>query len=252
MIRALLIDDELSTINVLQMLLRDAVPAITEVHTAVGSISGLEKIQSLQPNLLFLDIEMPGMNGFQLLEQFPEYHFEVIFVTAYDHYAIKALRYSALDYLLKPVDTTELQQAVNRFIQRQEQQPGMQKPLYENFIYNLQQTEEESYRLAIPSSDGVSFYTPEEIVRCEAEGNYTRFVFNGKKPTISSRTLKEYEDLLKARNFIRVHRTHLVNSKYVSSLNNDHELVLTDGSTIQVSRRKWDFVKQKISNGSIS
>lgn len=252
MIRALLIDDELSTINVLQMLLRDSVPSVTEVYTAVGSAAGLEKIKAIHPNLLFLDIEMPGMNGFQLLEQFPEYPFEVIFVTAYDHYAIKALRYSALDYLLKPVDVTELQQAVNRFIQRQEQQPGIQKPLYENFIYNLQQSKEESYRLAIQSSEGVNFYKPEDIIRCEAEGNYTRFIFNSKKPAISSRTLKEYEDLLKERNFIRVHRTHLVNSKYVASLSHDHEIVLTDGSIVQVSRRKLDFVKQKMGTSFLS
>ncbi len=245
MMRVLLIDDEQSTINVLEMLIKNDVPAITEIHTALGATEGLLKINELKPDLLFLDIEMPGMNGFQLLEHFPSYPFQVIFVTAYDHYAIKALRYSALDYLLKPVDVSELQQAVNRFLVQQTQL-NSQTPLYNNLIYNIQQKELESYKLAIPGNDGVNFYNTDDIIRCEAESNYTRFYFNNQRPAISSRTLKDYEDLLSERNFLRIHRTHLVNKKYVSSLTKNHEMILTDGSIVQVSRRKWDFVKQKI------
>src|ERR1051326_1543148 len=121
MIQVLIINDEESTVNVLRLLLQKYIPEVNEIHTAVGSVAGLQSIQQYKPNLLFLDIEMPLMNGFELLEKFPDHSFEVIFVTAYDHYAIKAIRYSALDYLLKPIDTEELKNAVQRFVVKQDE-----------------------------------------------------------------------------------------------------------------------------------
>jgi two-component system LytT family response regulator len=251
MVRALLIDDEQSTINVLQVLLRQYAPEITDIHTAVGSAAGLEKIIQLQPQIVFLDIEMPGMNGFQLLEQLKEQFFEVVFVTAFDHYAIKALRYSALDYLLKPVDITELQNAVYRFMKKvANPAAGSTKPYIENFLYNLKQETDNTFRLAIPSQDGARFYFPKEIIRCEAIGNYTRFYFSNEKPLLSSKTLKDYEDLLKEKKFLRVHRTHLVNQEFIRSISSNHELHLVDGSVVQVSRRKLDFVKKKLNSSS--
>jgi two-component system LytT family response regulator len=189
---------------------------------------------------------MPVMNGFQLLESFSDYSFEVIFITAYDHYAIKAIRYSALDYLLKPIDTDELVTAVQRFLSKQTTEP--QKKNYENLIYNLGLPESSSdYRLAVSTSDGTFFYYCHEIIRCEAVGNYTRFVLKDKKPLLTSHTLKDYDDLLSEQNFLRVHRAHLINAKFISSLSKDHEVKMLDGSIIPVSRRKWDVVKQKLS-----
>ena len=121
MIRALIIDDETSTIQVLRILIQRFIPEISEIHTAHGGLDGLEKVRSLKPDLVFLDIEMPELDGFELLRQIPEPDFEVIFVTAYSHYAIQAIRFSAFDYILKPVDTNELRNAVMRFISQKKQ-----------------------------------------------------------------------------------------------------------------------------------
>jgi len=244
-IRTLIIDDEESTVNVLQLLIKKNIPEIDEVFTAIGAHEGLQMIQQCNPHLLFLDIEMPYMSGFELLENFPSKTFQVIFVTAYDHYAIKAIKYSALDYLLKPIDVEELKQSVQRFINARENSMGI-KPLYDNLIYNLNQSQPKDYRLAISTTDGTSFYNADDIIRCEAVGNYTRFYLKEKKPLITSRTLKDYEDLLAEQKFLRVHRAHLINPKYVQSYSRDHELTMTDGSVVQVSRRKWDVIKDKI------
>lgn len=246
MIKALIIDDEESTVNVLQLLLQQHVPEIEEIYTAVGSQEGLQKIKEINPQLLFLDIEMPTMSGFELLEQFPQHDFEVIFVTAYDHYAIKAIRYSALDYLLKPIDIEELKQAVQRFCTTHNTNNYNTRPLYENLLYNLNQPQPKDYRLAITTTEGTSFYNASEIIRAEALGNYTRFYLKEKKPVLTSRTLKEYEDLLADHQFLRVHRTHLVNPKYIEAYTKDHELKMYDGSMVQVSRRKWESIKEKV------
>ncbi|MEO8711204.1 MAG: LytTR family DNA-binding domain-containing protein, partial [Parafilimonas sp.] len=185
-------------------------------------------------------------NGFQLLEKFPDHSFDIIFITAYDHYAIKAIKYSALDYLLKPIDTEELLAAVQRFMQKQHNNGN--KKLYENLTYNLNLPESSSkYRLALTTTDGTFFYYCNEIIRCEAVGNYTRFVLKDKKPLLTSHTLKEYDELLAEQNFLRVHRAHLVNSGYISSFSKEHEIKMHDGSIVPVSRRKWDNIKQKLS-----
>jgi len=246
-VRALIIDDEESAVNVVRFLLQKYVNEITEIYTAVGAEEGLRSLQQYRPQLVFLDVEMPLMSGFQLLEKFPDQPFEVIFITAYDHYAVKAIRYSALDYLLKPIDTEELKIAVQRFISRQNNyQP--QKKLYENLAYNLNLPEASSnYRLALSTTDGTFFYYCHEIIRCEAVGNYTRFVLKEKKPLLISHTLKEFDDLLADQNFLRVHRAHLINVNYVRSFSRDHEIKMEDGSSVPVSRRKWDTIKQKLS-----
>lgn len=246
MIRALIIDDEESAINVVKLLLQKYVAEVSEAYTAIGASEGIAAINRYKPQLVFLDVEMPLLNGFQLLEKFPGHSFDVIFITAYDHYAIKAIKYSALDYLLKPIDSEELKAAIQRFLQKQHN--SGQKKLYENLTYNLNLPETSSkYRLALTTTDGTFFYYCDEIIRCEAVGNYTRFVLKDKKPLLTSRTLKEYDDLLSEQRFLRVHRAHLVNSGYVTSFSKEHELKMQDGSVIPVSRRKWDNIKQKLS-----
>jgi two-component system LytT family response regulator len=155
-VKALIIDDEESTVNVLQLLIKKNVPEIDEVFTAIGAHEGLQMIQQCNPDLLFLDIEMPYMSGFELLENFPSYSFQVIFVTAYDHYAIKAIKYSALDYLLKPIDIDELKQSVQRFIHANKQAANS-KTLYDNLIYNLNQSRASDYKLAISTTEELLF-----------------------------------------------------------------------------------------------
>lgn len=245
MIRALIIDDEESAVNVVKLLLEKYVPEVNSVRVAIGPQAGLEAIRNFQPDLLFLDIEMPMMSGFDLLEKFPGGSFEVIFITAYDHYAIKAIRFSALDYLLKPIDTDELKNAVQRFLDKKNSSND-QKARYSNLLHNLKTEQPNDYQLAIASTEGTYFYQPDEIVRCEADGNYTKFFLLNKKQVIASKTLKEYDEILGDQQFIRVHRAHLVNKKYVKSFTNDHELQMIDNATVEVSRRKWDEVKTKL------
>ena len=246
MIRTLIIDDEESAVNVVKLLLQKYVPEVNEIYTAIGAREGISAINKHKPQLIFLDIEMPLLNGFQLLEQFPGHSFEIIFMTAYDQYAIKAIRYSALDYLLKPVDTDELTAAISRFLDKQH--TNNTKKLYENLTYNINLPEKSSqYRLALTTTGGTFFYYCNEIIRCEAVGNYTRFVLKEKKPLVTSRTLKDYDDLLTEQNFLRVHRAHLVNVDYISSFSKEHEIKMQDGSVVPVSRRKWDYIKQKLS-----
>lgn len=243
MIKTLIIDDEESTINVIKLLLQKHLPQLLHIDTAIGAAKGLLALRNIKPDLVFLDIEMPLLNGFQLLEQFPAHDFEVIFVTAYDHYAIKAIKLSALDYLLKPVDAEELKIAVNRFLNKQKIEPS--QALYQNFLHNIHSSESE-YKLALTTSEGTFFYKTDEIIRCEATGNYTRFIFKDRKTLLTSKTLKEYDELLTERHFIRVHRTHLVNKKYIISFTADHDLTMADGSVVEVSRRRWEIVKHKL------
>ena len=238
--------------NVVKLLLQKHVPEVTDIKTAIGSVNGARAIEQFRPDLVFLDIEMPMMSGFDLLENFPDYSFEVIFITAYDHYAIKAIRFSALDYLLKPVDVDELKQAVERFVVRRtpdgekKKSNTDQRSSYNNLLHNLKTEKPKDYRLAIASLEGTSFYQTDEIIRCEADGNYTKFFLLNKKPVMTSRTLKEYDEILSDHDFIRVHRAHLVNKKHIASFSGDHELKMKDNSTVEVSRRRWDAVKQQL------
>ena len=247
MIRALIIDDEESAVNVVKLLLEKYITEVSEIYTAIGPSAGIHAINKFTPQLVFLDIEMPLMNGFQLLEHFHDHSFEIIFITAYDHYAIKAIKYSALDYLLKPIDIDELKAAVQRFLQKQDNNQ-QHKKLYDNLNYNLALPETSSkYRLALATAEGTFFYYCNEIIRCEAVGNYTRFILKDKRPLLTSHTLKEYDELLTEQNFLRVHRAHLVNAGYIASFSKEHEIRMLDGSTIPVSRRKWDNIRQKLS-----
>lgn len=242
MIRALIIDDEISTIRVLQILIERFVPEITEVHTASGGMAGLEKIRVLQPDLVFLDIEMPEMDGFDLLRQIPQPGFEVIFVTAFSHYAIQAIRFSAFDYILKPVDLNELQQAVARFI-LQKKEPGDAAPRYRNLLQNLHTRDAGQFTLSIHTSEGTHFLPLSDIVRCEADGNYTCFYLSNKKRVIASRPLGEFEVLLDPVQFRRVHKSYLVNRAHVKSLLHQGALLMSDGANVEVSRRKMTEVK---------
>ncbi len=243
-VRALLIDDEESGINVLKMLLERFVPEVTEIHTALGPKEGGEQITRIKPDLVFLDVEMPLQNGFELLQCFPDHPFDVVFVTAYDQYAIKAIRFSALDYLLKPVDIEELKRAVQRFISKQKNSSG-KNLLLNNFLSNIT-TKPDDYRLAINTTEGTHFLLPADIIRCEADGNYTLFYLNNKKKIMASRTLKEYDEILTDYNFIRVHKSHLVNKKYIQSFSSDH-VTLSDASLVEVSRRKSALIKSELS-----
>jgi two-component system LytT family response regulator len=248
MTRILIVDDEPAASNILKMLIEKHVPAAKDIKTCNSPEEALKIIGEWEPNLLMLDIEMPNMNGFDLLNRVGNSDFDVVFTTAYDKYAIKAIRFSALDYLLKPVDIAELQNAINKHIIKKFQPPQEQQKLVSNLISNLQQKDQTGFKLALSTTEGVFFFIPSEIIRLEGESNYTRFYFANQKPMLVSRTLKESEDILAEHDFIRAHKSHLVNKKFVKHLDKEGLLWLTDGSHIIVSRRKKEEVLKELSN----
>lgn len=241
MIKAIIIDDEPSAINTLRLMLERYVPEITDLHFTSNPEEALEIIQKTPPDILFLDIQMPLMNGFELLRKVPSINFKVIFTTAHDQYAIQAIRFSALDYLLKPIDADELRGAINLYLQRNHTDQ-VHDDQYKNLLNNIKAKDKKEFRLAIPTNTGMYFYSPDEIIRLEGESNYTRLFFTDKKPLLVSKTLKEYDEILADHGFIRVHKSHLVNKKYVINYTTDGLLVLTDQSKVEISRRRRDEV----------
>ena len=189
-----------------------------------------------------LDIEMPVMNGFDLLNRLTEWDFDVIFTTAYNQYAIQAIRFSALDYLLKPIDIAELQHAIHRHIMHTEIKKTHSTALVSNLMNNLQQKDSSGFKLAISTMEGYHFFLPKEIIRCEGIDNYTRFYLNNGKELLVSRTLKEFDDILSGHSFIRVHKSHLVNKNYVARIDKEGVLWLMNGAAIPVSRRRKNTV----------
>jgi two-component system LytT family response regulator len=241
MLKALLIDDEQRATDALRMMIVKTIPEITDVMVCNDARQAAEKIHAFQPQLVFLDIQMPHMNGFQVLENIPNKNFKIIFTTAYNEYAIQAIRYSAFDYLLKPVDMEELQATVRRFVEHQEDYK-QQYDLLKNIMHNMNAPTAEDFRLALPTKEGVHFLTPAEIIRCEAMGNYTRFFTTSGKAYLISRTLGEYDGLLTPQGFIRTHKSHLVNKKFISFIDHDGFAVLKDNSRVEVSRRRKEEV----------
>lgn len=246
MIKALLIDDELKARNVLQHYITNFIPAITEVQQVASVDAALELLKTYQPDIVFLDVEMPNKNGFDFLVSLSNPSFDVIFTTAYNQYAIQAIRFSALDYLLKPVDPDELKAAVDRHIEKKESEE-QKKELYGNLVQNIGKKDVKDFRIAVPSTQGVFFFTIEEVVRMEADKSYTHIHLVNKKPFIASKTLKHFEEMLEGFDFIRTHKSHLVNSRHITRISNDHDFILlTDGSKIEISRRKKDEVFQQL------
>jgi two-component system, LytTR family, response regulator len=246
MIRILIVDDEVSASNILTLLIERHVPAEKEIRVCNQPEEARAIIESYKPTLLLLDIEMPRMNGFDLLNQLGHWAFDVIFTTAYDKYAIKAIRFSAMDYLLKPIDIIDLQNAINRHIMKATYAPGQQQQLVTNLLGNLKRTDNTSFKLALSTMEGVHFFKPEQIIRLDGENNYTRFFFTDQRPLLVSRTLKEYEEILNEHNFLRVHKSHLVNKAFVKHIDKEGLLWLTDGSHIAVSRRKKEEVLREL------
>ena len=238
MIKAILVDDELHGLETLSILLADYCPEVKVMEKCPSAKKALDAIEKQKPDLVFLDIEMPVMNGFELLEQFDQIPFSVIFTTSYDQYAIKAIRFSALDYLLKPVDPKELVAAVHK-ITKQKHPPSNEQ--LEMLMSQLQHKESKFTKIAVPTLEGFELIPVDDIVRCEADDNYTHLFLKNKTKIIASRTLKEMEEQFGAFTyFLRVHHSYIVNlnevSKYVRG--DGGYLVMTDGATVNVSRSR--------------
>ena len=235
---ALIIDDEKHCRHVLSLLLGRFCPTVKVVAECSSGTEALEAIDTLRPQLLFLDIEMPGMNGFELLEKCNETSFSVIFTTAYNEYAIKAIRHSALDYLLKPVDKNELIQAVSKAKKQSNRDSGNIEKLM-----MLVREKQSPDPVALSTLGGLIVINTDDLLYCESDGPYTNFIFIENKPILISKTLKEVEEVLTSRNFLRVHNSFLINMKYVQKYHNGNggDVVMTNGKIIPVSRTKKAF-----------
>lgn len=245
MIKAIIVDDELGARESLLKMVEKNCKNIEIVAKADSMLSAYEAIIKYSPDLVFLDIEMPNGNAFDLLEKFDKINFDIIFTTAYDHYAIKGIKYSALDYLLKPIDQEELIQAVHRFEEKSGQKNSLDKQ-FKTLLSNIR-PENKLKKVGIPDGDGLIFINLSDIIRCDSDGNYTFFILITGKKIIASRTLGEYEQMFVDDNFFRVHRSHLINLQHVKKYikGEGGYAVMSDNSQVEVSRRnKMDFLEK--------
>jgi len=246
MMKAVLIDDERSNLENLRTLLETYCPQVAVMAMAQSVGEAVEAIGRCLPDLLFLDIHMGNKTGFDVLKMLPARNFEIIFVTAYDQYGIQAVKFAALDYLLKPIDIEELRDAVNKAEHKLARQiPTSQLDF---LLQQLKVPELNASKIALPMQNEIRYVTLSDIVRCEADNTYTHFFLAGSEKILVSKSLKEYADLLRPSGFLRTHQSHLVNPTYVKSwLKEDGGmLLLTSGEKIPISKPNRDRVKQAL------
>jgi two-component system, LytTR family, response regulator len=245
MISTVLVDDEKDSIRVLQKLLESYCPQVEVVGTAEGVETALAVIQATRPDLLFLDIEMTQGNAFDLLKQLRPLTFQVIFVPAFDNYAIRAFKYSAVDYLLKPVDIDELVSAVERVAERSQQRTIIDQ--MQAFLDNMGNFQLAQQKMAVPTIDGLIFINLKEVVRLEATSSYTQIILENREVIMATRTIKDYEDILPGTLFCRIHNSHIINLQKIEKYHKGRGgyVVLEDGSEIEVaSRRRQEFLQR--------
>ena len=243
MLKILIVDDEPSARNALSSLLTHYCPDAKIMGIADSVAEGAHKVLQLKPNLLFLDVEMRGETGFDLLQQFKNPNFKVIFVTGHNQYALNAIKFSALDYLLKPINDVELVNAVQKARLQLEYQTRMDNIL--NLFDTLKNPRDKKNKIAVATQPGLELIPVEDIIRCEASGGYTILHLKQQKHIISSKDLKHFSELLEDYDFYRIHDAHLISYAHISKvLNEDGGVVLTDnGIKIPISRRrKNDFL----------
>jgi len=240
-IKTIIVEDEQHNRELLERLLQQHFPDLNILQKAINVSEGLQAIQQHQPALVFLDVEMPDGNAFDLLAQMEEIDFEIIFVTAYDHYALQAIRFCAIDYLLKPIKIPELIEAVQKV--KDNLSIKWENIRLKQLIQNLDKKSDDK-RLALPTADKTVFVPIREIIRCQGENNYTSFYLTSGNRLLVSKTLKEFEEILQDYDFARVHQSHLVNLKMIESYHKTGGgyLIMQDGSRISISRHRKDKV----------
>lgn len=237
--RALLVDDEASCLEVLRWTLEFHCRDIEIVALCTQPVDALEKIHSLKPDLVFLDVEMPGMNAFELISHFKPLPFEVIFITAYDHFALQAFREDAVAYLLKPIDLHELIAAVKKVSEKKTKTATVNIDI---LLSLFREQMSSNKKIALPTGDGMSFVSVDTIVRCESDSNYTFVYLADGQKVIIAKTLKQIEEALSSYPFYRVHQSHLVNLNHIVKFYRDSGgyLVMSDKKTINVARQRKD------------
>jgi len=239
---AIIVDDEKHCREVLEVLLHKYCPSVKLLANCASGAEALQVLSQRMPDVLFLDIEMPEMNGFELLQNIDRPDFGVIFTTAYNDYAIKAIKHSALDYLLKPVDKDELISAV----QRAKENKTKRSPNHIDNLLDLINSKKQPKRLAVPTQEGLIMINTDEILYCESDSAYCKLFFiNQARPLVISKVLKEVEEVLQGGDFCRIHNSYLINMRFVQRYirGEGGDVVMNNGTRLPVSRtRKQDFV----------
>ncbi|NPA35989.1 MAG: response regulator transcription factor [Chlorobi bacterium] len=246
MVRAVIIDDEQHLREMIRNMLADSFPDLEIIDEADSVQRGVEVIDTLKPDLVFLDIEIKGGEGFDILEKVTFKSFRVIFITAFNEFAIKAIKFSAIDYILKPINEKEFIDAVKKALTEIEK-PLLQKQI-ENFLDNYHNIQNK--KLVIRTSDDIHIVNVNDIVRCESDNSYTSFYIEGGEKIVVSKSIKEYSDLLSNYGFIRPHQSHLVNLNFVRKLDKRDGgfLIMKDGKEIPVSSRRKQNLLQILNN----
>lgn len=244
-IRTIIIDDEERARETIKDMLQMYCTDVELIGEGANVLSGLEIIKKEKPDLVFLDIKMPDGTGFDLLNRIDEKRFALIFLTAFDEYAVQAFKFSAVDYLLKPLDPDELTDAIDRVKENLETEQNRLGSLLEN----LNEIKKESKKIVLKTAESIFLVSIQDIVRCEATGNYTKFYLVNQKPVLVSRTLKEYDELLKDYKFFRVHQSHLVNLEHIVRIDkaDGGTLILSDNQNCPISTRKKDALIKVLS-----
>jgi two-component system LytT family response regulator len=245
MIRSIIVDDELKSRESLKILIEDFCTGVTVDAVCQNIAEAVKAIDELKPDLVFLDIQLQRETGFDLLTKFQDFDFEVIFTTAHAEYAIKAFKFSAIDYLLKPIDVAELQLGIDKVAKSRSNNIAAR---LNQLMQNLRVGSGENYKLALPTSDGLVFVKVNDILYCEASSNYTEIIMSDSRKYIVSRTLKEYDDMLGEQNFFRIHHSYLINlngiKKYVRG--DGGYVVMNNDTSLQVSKRKKEGFLSRI------
>jgi two-component system, LytTR family, response regulator len=243
--RSIIVDDEPKNVRILNKLLTDYCPDVKLIGTAGDSKEALQIIEELKPELVFLDIEMPNGNAFDLLDKLETIAFEIIFITAFENYSLKAFKYSALDYLLKPVSIEELQNAVAKAKDNAKSRNiNLQ---VKSLLQNLNSSNGGMQKVAVHTFDGLEFVKSQDIVRLEAQGSYTVFHLTDRSTILASKNIKDYEDILIGDIFFRIHNSHIVNLNAIKKYHKGRGgyIVMDDDTMIEVAtRRKNDFLSR--------
>jgi two-component system, LytTR family, response regulator len=248
MIKTIIIEDEKKSREMLAAIVQKNCPELEILGLAKDVKTGVELIKTIKPELIFLDISMPDGTGFDLLEQVAGSKFELVFVTASDQHAIRAIKYSACDYLLKPVDIDELKLAVDKVVKKKNTTPNMENLQF--LIQHLKRSDENFQKITLATGTAYEIVNIKDIIRCQADGSYTYFYLTDKRKLMVSAGLKHYEELLPENEFIRVHHHHLINmSHVVRFLKEDGGYaVMSDGTKIEISRRKKESFMEKLNS----
>lgn len=246
MLSTIIVDDEPLYCESLSILIEKHCPEVQVAACCYSGNEALERIQQVQPSLVFLDIKMPGMDGFQLLELLQPLQFDVIVISGYEGYAIKAFQYNVVDYLLKPIDMLQLMTALNKVHLRLEER------IHEKMMKLMQKVDRLSHhgQIALPTFEGLQMVNIDNIISCASHSNYTQLHLKKGQKLVVSKTLGDVEELLKEYPFIRVHHSYLVNTNEIDKwikIDGGH-LVMSDGSIVYVSRHKRDFLIRKLTN----